>query len=99
VHLRLGLGDLARLHHPVDQGVIRGELAEHAVAEQIRSRVADVSDQGAASIDASRREGRPHPGEPFVLDGAVPDRAVGSTNVVGERPFGGELPHRLQGHL
>ena len=85
VHLGLGLGDLARLHHPRHERVVRRELAELAVAEQVRARVADVGDQRAGAVDLGRRERRPHPGETFVLDGAIPDRAVGAADVVRER--------------
>ena len=40
--LGLVLGDLARLHHPVDERVVLGELPELAGAEQVGAGVADV---------------------------------------------------------
>ncbi len=57
VHLRLGLGDLARLHHAGDERVVVGQLAERARPHQVGAAVPDVGQPELAAFLQRRRSG------------------------------------------
>jgi hypothetical protein len=76
VGLRLRLGDLTLLDHPVHEGVVLGQHLEPTVAEQVRARVADVREAHLFAVDERGGEGGPHPLNLAVGSRALEDRAV-----------------------
>ena len=48
-------GEPAVADHLLDEAVVVGDLAELAVAEEVRARVADVPDEQLPSVRACRR--------------------------------------------
>jgi len=84
VAVRMGAGLLGRqipgVHLLLHVGVILRELAQPAVAQQIRTAVADLPDQKPRFVQRQRGHGRPH--APFVVLGqcALEDLTVRRSN-------------------
>ena len=89
LRVRLGLfrGQAPFADELPDEAVVVGELAERAVVQEVRARVADVADeQAAAAGDDDRRHRRAHAGELRVAGRPFEDRVVGEGDRVVDRP-------------
>jgi hypothetical protein len=63
--------------HALDERVVLGECPKLAVAEEVRSRVAHMSQMKPVAADNHRRERRSHPRESRFLGGALAHGPIG----------------------
>ena len=89
VHRGFVGGEPAVAHELFDEAVVGGDLAQLAVVQEVRPRVADVADeQGAPRGERARGDGGAHAAQGGVGQRLVVHRAVGFLDGLAQRPPG-----------